>query len=106
MKKYKVKTVSGEYNLYFKAERYNANDTLAVDAYDAKDNEWFGTITVNLSDPRQIEKNHAFFDINNFGKRFLDQLVAHGLAEMHKDGYTRTSGWVEYPLVKWNTKKF
>ena len=106
MKKYKFNILGNEYTLSFKTEKYSTNNTLAVDAYDAKDNEWFGTVTVNLSDPRQIEKDHAFFDINNFGKRFLDQIVAHGLAEMPKDGYTRGSGWVEYPLVKWNTKKF
>ena len=92
-------------DFFFVRERYADNGTLAIEAYEAKDEELFCDLTVNLRDPRQVQKNHAFFDANNSGW-MEDQLKQYGLMERVKDKYTKNSGYVTYPLYKWNIDLF
>lgn len=91
--------------LYFIQERYADNRTLAVEAYTADTQEPFATLTVNLCDPHQVQKNHAFFDINNCGS-ILKQLEKLGICKKAADGYQRQSGWVTFPLYEWNVDLF
>lgn len=103
---FKVDFLGETYELYFVAEKYADNKTLAVEAYDAEDGEPFTTLTVNLRDPQQVRENHAFFDVNNCTEDLLEQLIKLGLVEKDENGYKRQSGWVTYPLCKFNVNKF
>lgn len=93
------------FELYFVKESYADNRTLAVEAYNAEDQEPFATLTVNLHDPQQVRKNHAFYDVNNCGE-ILKQLEELGVCKKARGGYKHQSGWVTYPLYEWNVDLF
>ena len=88
------------------AEKYNSPKTLAVLMGIVNEDgelEYDECLTVNLCDPRQAGKGMAFIDINNcpWAEEWLKK---NNLAE--PAGYSRQSGFVTYPLYKWNTKAF
>ncbi len=102
---FKVKFYNTTYELFFMKQSYADNRTLAIEAYDAKTGEPFGILTVNLRDPNQIRKNHAFYDINNYGS-LIEELEKQGICKRAEDNYQRQSGFVTFPLYEWNIDKF
>lgn len=88
------------------AEKYKSPKTLAVLMGIVNEDgelEYDECLTVNLCDPRQAGNGMAFLDINNcpWAEEWLKK---NNLAE--PAGYSRQSGFVTYPLYKWNTKAF
>lgn len=79
-----------------KKSTYTSNNTLAVLMFDAKTNEYLGTITTNISASDIVGDNTtAFVDINNFP----------GITEMLENseiafntGIKAQSGFCTYPL--------
>ena len=102
---FKVKFYNTTYELFFMKQSYADNRTLAIEAYDAKTGEPFGILTVNLRDPNQLRKNHAFYDINNYGS-LIKELEKQGICKRAEDNYQRQSGFVTFPLYEWNIDKF
>ena len=102
---FKVNFYGKTYELFFVKHQYADNRTLAIEAVDAQTEEPFGILTVNLRDPNQLRKNHAFFDINNYGI-LLAELESLGICKRANDGYHRQSGWVSFPLDEWDLDKF
>lgn len=93
-----------ETDLFFVRKKYRNNNTLAIEVYETND-ESFCTVTVNLCDPQQIRKNHAFFDVNNCGW-MQKQLIAYGLMKQAENKYKKDSGFVTYPLCEWDINLF
>ena len=102
---FKVKFCGENYEIYLVERKYRWNGALAVEACMADSDEPFGTLTVNLQDPRQLQKGNAFFNANYLGE-LLPQLVSLGVVKHAADGYTRQSGFVTYPLCEWDTDRF
>ena len=76
------------------------NGWLALSLENPDNQELYTILTVNLEEmPAFGIPDKAFIDINN-NPEALDFLTRHGLAE--DTGYSRQSGWINYPMVKLN----
>ena len=95
-----TKTISfDDEELILEKASYAYDDSLAVVAKTI-DGESYAVLTVNLDFPA-LGNNEQFFDINLYkGLELLDLLIAEGVLE--KTGFEQQSGFVKYPLVRWN----
>ena len=94
----KIISFDGE-ELLLRKESYEHDKTLAITA-ESPDGEPYANFTVNLDVPF-LGHNEQFFNINMFkGKEILELLIAESIVVT--TGYESQSGFVTYPLVKWN----
>jgi len=86
------------YTLILKKTSYEHDGSLAVTAT-TKEHELYAALTVNL--PFPALKNQQFFNINLYkGEELFQLLIADGIVK--KTGFEYQSGFVTYPMVKWN----
>lgn len=97
----KIRTTFGTYeNAYLSVSRYEADDSLFVSAW------CFGkgpiaTLTVCLHD-RDLGADESYVDVNNFPE-VLELIADLGIGS--PTGKVRQSGYVTYPVVKFDMKK-
>lgn len=92
------------YELTLLKASYEIDNTLAVRA-NTSEGESYAVFTVNLELPPDIlEHNEQFFDINLYkGEELLELLIKEKIVE--KLGFKLRSGFVVYPLVRWNLEQ-
>lgn len=78
--------------------KYEIDDSLAVQAWG--DWEPYGTLTVNLGE-EDLPEHYAYFNINMYrGPELLE--VLENASIINGTQKTKKSGFVTYPLVRWN----
>nr|DAF56996.1 MAG TPA: protein of unknown function (DUF4313) [Myoviridae sp. ctp4Q36] len=100
-KTYRFSTEYGDYTVTLeKREYYNGN--LAIRMI-TEDDEVFATMTVNLGEEDDVlPKDQAYLDVNNLPE-IEDFVVKNKLAEPME--IVRQSGYVVYPLYKFNLEE-
>lgn len=101
LKTYRFSTEYGDYTVTLeKREYYNGN--LAIRMI-TEDDEVFATMTVNLGEEDDVlPKDQAYLDVNNLPE-IEDFVVKNKLAEPME--IVRQSGYVVYPLYKFNLEE-
>lgn len=101
LKTYRFSTEYGDYTVTLeKREYYNGN--LAIRMI-TEDEEVFATMTVNLGEEDDVlPKDQAYLDVNNLPE-IEDFVVKNKLAEPME--IVRQSGYVVYPLYKFNLEE-
>lgn len=101
LKTYRFITEYGDYTVTLeKREYYNGN--LAIRMI-TEDDEVFATMTVNLGEEDDVlPKDQAYLDVNNLPE-IEDFVVKNKLAEPME--IVRQSGYVVYPLYKFNLEE-
>ena len=101
LKTYRFSTEYGDYTVTLeKREYYNGN--LAIRMI-TEDDEVFATMTVNLGEEEDVlPKDQAYLDVNNLPE-IEDFVVKNKLAEPME--IVRQSGYVVYPLYKFNLEE-
>lgn len=107
LKTYKLKFWDDTYEVAPVIERYEMNGALAIELYELN-GEDFGTLTVNL--PFAVKPSaydnfeFAFVDVNLFKEENLKKLINDKMGTFF-EGYKAKSGFVDYPLVKFDLTK-
>lgn len=92
-----------EYNkVFIQVSHYSSNDRLAVLLFD-RDEGPVATLTVNISDERNVKSNEAFIDTNNVPDA-LEFITENDLGAL--TGRIGYSGFCHYPMVEFNRKLF
>lgn len=92
-----------KFSVQLKVEMYLDNGNLAIQLYEWNDDfpEPWAMLTVNLSVP--CEKDCAYIDTNNNGRKILEWIVRNDLGKM--TGRERRSGYCSYPEVHFNAER-
>lgn len=97
-----IKTRFGTYhNGYFRVGRYLADNSLCIDVWDHLEGP-LAKLTVCLED-RELAADESYVDVNNFPEA-LGFIADHNLGT--PTGKTRQSGYVTYPVVKFDKAAF
>ena len=110
-KRYKVFTLyqySETFEIILVAETYRFDNSLAVTAYSVKDNhveDSFDSLTVNLPMSGPMKENEAYLNVNSC-EWMKDFLKENKLARPARPSRNIRSGFLSYPLWRWNTEAF
>lgn len=90
--------------VYFEIGYYFSDPTAIALAMFTKDDEEYGTLTVNLRDYSDLGPNQAFIDTNNmlYAEKFLESLNGAKRVEHNGVPVTARSGFCEYPLYEFD----
>lgn len=91
--------------IYLELGEYASDtDVIALTMYTADDNEYFATLSVNLSEHIPLEPNQTFIDTNNLSdaEKFLSSIDGARPVMNNGNPVTGHSGYCEYPLYEFD----